>query len=425
MLPHEWLGRAGERTVGTVRGPAPYTTTLMVGAMLAVAFLRRDEASSRRIALFGIVAIAFVGIAISFSRGSWVGAAFVLLGLFLFRRKVALRLAVVLLVLVAALAVLSGGITAYVSDRLSDDDTAESRLVTNNAAIRMIQLRPLLGFGYGNFELYDESLKVRVDNMPAQEGSSHHTFLHLAAENGVPALVLYLVPVAWLLFLTLRRWRQVTSRDPLNAPLLIAMWLALAHQFVVMNFMDMMDSSPWGTALWWLCLGGDPGRSDARLPAGRDGTRRVDGPSQPAPVNEAAPIFVAGLDHSGKTALRAALGAHPSIHMVRHIELWTRLRRWHAAGPSGRRRALDALTSGASGKAWTRSRGGSTDPAQRLHRAGTRDRPAALRGRRDEPMGPPGGASSSSRRHTSCARCPTLGSFISCATRGTAITRCA
>jgi hypothetical protein len=63
-------------------------------------------------------------------------------------------------------------------------------------------------------------------------------------------------------------------------------------------------------------------------------------------VNEAAPIFVAGLDHSGKTTLRVALGAHPSIHMVRHIELWTRLRRWHAAGSSGRRRALDALTTG-------------------------------------------------------------------------------
>jgi Sulfotransferase family len=63
-------------------------------------------------------------------------------------------------------------------------------------------------------------------------------------------------------------------------------------------------------------------------------------------VKEAAPIFVAGLDHSGKTALRAALGAHPAIHMVRHIELWTRLRAWHATGAGGRKRVLDALTTG-------------------------------------------------------------------------------
>ena len=63
-------------------------------------------------------------------------------------------------------------------------------------------------------------------------------------------------------------------------------------------------------------------------------------------MKEAAPIFVAGLDHSGKTSLRAALGSHPAIHMVRHIELWTRLRTWHATGASGRKRVLDALTAG-------------------------------------------------------------------------------
>jgi len=33
------------------------------------------------------------------------------------------------------------------------------------------------------------------------------------------------------------------------------MWLAMAHLIVVMNFMDMLHSSTWGTALWWLCLG--------------------------------------------------------------------------------------------------------------------------------------------------------------------------
>ncbi len=59
-----------------------------------------------------------------------------------------------------------------------------------------------------------------------------------------------------------------------------------------------------------------------------------------------APILVAGLDHSGKTALRAALGAHPDIVMVRHVDLWTRLRSLHAAGASRRRELLDALTKG-------------------------------------------------------------------------------
>ena len=54
VLPRDWLGRAGERTVGTVRGPAPYTTTLMVGAMLAVAFLDTRRSGLTRLALYRV-----------------------------------------------------------------------------------------------------------------------------------------------------------------------------------------------------------------------------------------------------------------------------------------------------------------------------------------------------------------------------------
>jgi hypothetical protein len=36
-------------------------------------------------------------------------------------------------------------------------------------------------------------------------------------------------------------------------------------------------------------------------------------------MREAAPILLAGLDHSGKTALRGMLEAHPAIHVVRHL----------------------------------------------------------------------------------------------------------
>lgn len=59
-----------------------------------------------------------------------------------------------------------------------------------------------------------------------------------------------------------------------------------------------------------------------------------------------APVFIAGLDHSGKTALRRALREHADIHVVRHLDLWTRLRALHAAGAPARERLLDALTTG-------------------------------------------------------------------------------
>jgi O-antigen ligase len=254
VVPAQWLGRAGERTVGTVRGPAPYTTTLVMGALMSVAYLPTIKTQWLRVALFTVVALAFVGVAISFSRGSWLGAALVLLGLFFVQRKIAKRLLAVLVLVVAAVGLASIGTLSYAGDRLSDEDTADSRVVTNNAAIYMISERPLLGYGYGNFEEFDERFKTRIGDLPAEEGSAHHTFLALAAENGIPALILYFFPALWLLVLTISRRRQIMSQDPINGPLLAVLWLGLLHETVVMNFMDMLHSSTWGNGLWWVSL---------------------------------------------------------------------------------------------------------------------------------------------------------------------------
>ncbi len=255
LLPAAWLGRVGERAVGTVGGPGPYTVTIMIGGLLAVAYLHQARSALARMALYGVIAAAFVGVAISLSRGSWLGAAFVFLGLALFYRGLAARLLVILAVLMAAMLVVPGSPLAIATERIGDVDTAESRLLTNNAAVRMIQERPLTGFGYGNFEFIDESFKVRIGDIPVQEGSAHQTYLALAAENGLPALALYMFPAAFLLWLTFSRWRLIRTQHPMKAHLLVALWLAILHQFTVTSFMDMLHASPWGTAQWWLCLG--------------------------------------------------------------------------------------------------------------------------------------------------------------------------
>ena len=35
------------------------------------------------------------------------------------------------------------------------------------------------------------------------------------------------------------------------------------------------------------------------------------------------PVFITGLDLSGKTRLRRLLGAHPDLYLVRSTALWT------------------------------------------------------------------------------------------------------
>lgn len=51
------------------------------------------------------------------------------------------------------------------------------------------------------------------------------------------------------------------------------------------------------------------------------------------------PIFIGGLSQSGKTELRVALGAHPSIELTRHTAMWDRF--YGRYGELGRARNLD------------------------------------------------------------------------------------
>lgn len=254
-LPAAWLGRAGERTIGTLGGPGPYSVTLVFGALL---FVHAGNGSYHRWVrwlLMMLAAAAFVGVLLSLSRGSWLGAGAAIVGLFfIFPRMMAPIVAAGAL---AALILAAGPLASQfgvLDERLSDADTAASRLVTNNAALRMIATEPWSGYGYGNFERFDESFKERVGDIPVQPGSAHHAYLALAAENGIPALVLYLLPAVWLLMRAVQLRRFMPAEPYLNRQLVAVMWLALLSQFLVANFMDMLHSSPWGVGLWWLSL---------------------------------------------------------------------------------------------------------------------------------------------------------------------------
>ncbi|MGI8658270.1 MAG: O-antigen ligase family protein [Candidatus Limnocylindria bacterium] len=255
-LPAAWLGRAGERTIGSLGTPGAYTVTLVFGGLLSIHAARGTRSPLIRWILVLIAVATVVGVALSLSRGSWLGAAVAFGGLlFVFPRTVIPAAAASLLVgAVLAFGPFSGTF-AGVDQRIGDDATAESRLITNNAAVRMIATQPALGFGYGNFERYDEQFKERLGDIPVQPGSAHNVYLALGAENGAPALVLYLLPVGWLLIRSAQLWRYMPTGRWVNRALLVVLWLAIADQFIVSNFMDMLHSSTWGTGLWWICLG--------------------------------------------------------------------------------------------------------------------------------------------------------------------------
>jgi O-antigen ligase len=256
-LPDQWLGRAGERTVGTFGGPAPYTITLVFFALLLVYLLIRERFGLMRSLVPAFLVLALLGIFLSLSRGSWLGAAVAAGGLAIMYPRQSLRFVAIGVVLTAV--ALGGPLASpagVAGERLEDSDTITSRLITNEAAVRMIESRPFSGFGFGNFERYDEGFKRRSDDFALKlGGSSHNTYLNMAAELGVPLGALWASVPAWLLVRSIRERRRVRAMIPAALPLLPLLWLALADQFVVSNFLEMVHAYPWGTVLWCLTLG--------------------------------------------------------------------------------------------------------------------------------------------------------------------------
>lgn len=256
-LPAQWLGRAGERTVGTFSGPGPYTITLVLFALLVLYAAISSSHPRRRLALFGIVVAAQLGVVLSLSRGSWLGGGLAMLGIaVVYRREIGrFAIAAVLLALVMVLGPV-GGLASVAQERLTAGDSVEARIVTNDAALRMIRDEPLAGFGYGNFERFDERYKQRVGDIPLiLGGSAHNTYLNLLAELGIPATLLYLLPPLSLLALSYRLWRRHRHPRAIDWRFLMILWLAVVDQFVVNNFLEIIHSSPWATSLWWLTLG--------------------------------------------------------------------------------------------------------------------------------------------------------------------------
>jgi O-antigen ligase len=257
LLPPQWLGRAGERTVGTFGGPAPYTITLVFFALLAVQGAMRDRPGLRRLVVFSLVITALLAVFLSLSRGSWLGAVLAFGGLAILYPRVVASMAVIGLVVAGALAAGPlGEQIAYAQQRLDDEATVESRIITNDAATRMIEDRPFIGFGFGNFERYDEEYKQRVGDIPLKlGGSAHNTYLNLAAEMGLPAVALYFFTPLVLLLRTIRVRQRLKQGDGVAWALCVVLWLALLDQFAVSNFLEMIHAFLWGTSLWWLTLG--------------------------------------------------------------------------------------------------------------------------------------------------------------------------
>jgi O-antigen ligase len=259
VLPSHWLGFGGARTVGSLRNTAVFSSVLLFAGVLLLRSAVGSGSQLRRLGLMALFIVTLYSVFLSFSRGSWLGAALVMVGLIFVYPKTMIRTLLFVTVLVAVLGstLLSDQLT-WGYERLTgleSRNSAQSRVTANDASITMITLKPLFGWGYGNYDEASRPFRRRVAGVEVHDTTSHNTYLTIATELGLIPLLFYMIPVLWWLYWSFKVRRRFPRQGLLGWPVLVSLWLVMLHMFVVTNFMDMIRYYPLGTTVWWLALG--------------------------------------------------------------------------------------------------------------------------------------------------------------------------
>jgi O-antigen ligase len=257
LLPRAWQTLAGARTVGTLDNPAVYTSTIMFVSLVIFHTALSTQKPYLRSGLLILFGGSLFSILFSFSRDGWLGLTVVLIGLLFYKPKIIVKI----IIITGIIALILGGLffteeTTFAGNRLKNTHTVEDRIIQFVGSLRMFLERPLFGWGYRNYDLFMKQFRTNVGNIALQlQSTSHNTYLTILAELGLIGLILYMFPVVWYIFLSLKEWDLLSSNTLTGRRWLIALWLFMLFHFTVNNFIDMIRFHAFGNTMWWMGLG--------------------------------------------------------------------------------------------------------------------------------------------------------------------------
>jgi O-antigen ligase len=254
LIPERLLGRAGTRTTGTLINPNVFGIVVLAAGALFLHISRYVDDWRTKVGV-PVFVFSVVAAVVTFSRAVWLAAVAVVVGIAIVYPRLLGRLLLVA-ALVTGLFVASGNqwVGDYLGERLHSQESALSRLPVVYASVRMIQEKPLTGWGYGDFDKYDYQFQSRVGEwfVPSKNHSSHNVFLTIGAEQGLIGLGAYLFPAIYWLARTPRAWARLGSEDMFGKRLLLILWVVIAGHVIVSNFSNIRMT--FGLAVWWLSL---------------------------------------------------------------------------------------------------------------------------------------------------------------------------
>lgn len=144
----------------------------------------------------GIVALlCLASTFLTLQRSVWLGTVLALLAVTLFVRE-ARRFLVPAAAIAAAGVVLAlitvPGLADRASERGGDQGTVWARQNSDTAALRMLEARPLTGFGWGQFFAESENYYRLNRDFPLTDTAVHNLFLAYGAELGLPGMTLWI-----------------------------------------------------------------------------------------------------------------------------------------------------------------------------------------------------------------------------------------
>ncbi|TAN21955.1 MAG: hypothetical protein EPN33_09885 [Acidobacteria bacterium] len=204
---------------GWVTGdPNYFTASALVGLPLALAFCSRSLPAWKRLLAAGCALLTLMATAFAASRGGMIGL--VVMAAWYAAKKKHLGAFVLLVVLAAPPLLLwsRSPLNRLIDPNASDIKSSDTRLALWQAGVSMVTQHPLHGIGLGEF-------KVEVERYAAGHKDldhiAHNTYLALAAEMGLPALLLYLTMLAgaWFALARLRSAATTPAPFPPRPPL--------------------------------------------------------------------------------------------------------------------------------------------------------------------------------------------------------------
>jgi len=207
--------RAGDyRSIATLGNPAVTGAVIGVGIVVALAVLCwRGPFELRRLALVMLI-LGFPALYATKTRGPMLATLVAALLVVLFSARSRL-VGVGAIALVALLLVVFWPriqTSSVYQARITQKQNIQARLVLQEVSIKLIQQKPVLGWGYDSFDRVKYDVAVPSPQLPlsqALQSTSHDTYLTILVEYGAVGFAIFVLPWVVILLRGLGRARRL------------------------------------------------------------------------------------------------------------------------------------------------------------------------------------------------------------------------